>query len=236
MRLECPVILKTAWTRTPLPALFLLLGIVGLFLLSTLITPARIESITTTVGWFGPLLLGLLILLTQVIAPMSGTPVMIVGIKLYGYGHAMALLYLSCLLSAILNFWISRLYGRKLVRRLVGEKTLKEIDQLSHLDERKLLISSRIFGYSFFDLVSYGVGLTTIGFKKYFVYTAFLTLIPFALQYFAFSGLDFNSFRGLLIYFISTLVAGAVLARILYKTYRKRSQALELEPQSLDQS
>jgi uncharacterized membrane protein YdjX (TVP38/TMEM64 family) len=144
---------------------------------------------------------------------------MIVGIKLYGYPQAMGLLYGSCLLSAALNFWIARLYGRNLVEKLVGEKSLRRIDELSQINERTLLISSRILGYSFFDLISYAVGLTTISFKRYFAYTAFLTLIPFAVQYFLFSRLDFNSLKGMLIYFISIAAAGALFARVLYKAY-----------------
>lgn len=207
------------WMKRRVPIIFLSLAIISLFFLSTLITPAQVESITSTAGWFGPLLIGLFLLLTQVFAPLSGTPVMIVGIKLYGYPQTMALLYGSCLVSAILNFWIARRYGRNLVKKLVGEKALKSIDELSQLNERVLLISSRIFGYSFFDLISYAMGLTKISFKKYFVYTASLTLIPFIVQYFLFSGIDFNSLRGMLIYFVSIAAAGAVFARILYNVY-----------------
>jgi len=207
------------WIKRRTPIIFLSLTIISLFCLSTLITPTQIEDITTTAGWVGPVLVGLFLMLTQVLAPLSGTPVMIVGIKLYGYPQAMALLYGSCLLSATLNFWIARLYGRTLVKKLVGEKTLRRIDELSQINERTLLISSRILGYSFFDLISYAVGLTTISFKKYFSYTAFLTLIPFAIQYFLFSRLNFNSLKDMLIYFVSIATAGAIFARILYKTY-----------------
>lgn len=208
-----------AWFKKRAAAIFLLLSVIVLFYLSTLITPAQVESITNKTGWFGPLLVGLFLLLTQVLAPMSGTPVMIVGFKFYGYPYTMALLYGSCLISAVLNFWIGRLYGRTLIKKLVGEQTLRKIDELSQINEKALLISSRIFGYSFFDLISYAVGLTRIGFKKYFAYTAFLTLIPFAAQYFLFSGLDFNSLRGMLIYFVSMAAAGAVFARVLYTVY-----------------
>lgn len=219
--------------KRQMPVVLLSFVIISLFCLSTLITPAQVESITNEAGWYGPFLVGFFILLTQVFAPLSGTPVMIVGIKLYGYPQAMGLLYISCLLSAVINFWIARLYGRTLVKRLVGEKSLKKIDELSEINEKALLISSRLLGYSFFDLISYAVGLTKIGFVKYFVYTAFLTLIPFAVQYFLFSNLDFNSLRGMVIYFASIAVAGAIFARILYKTYfPKRDFPINNTPES----
>jgi len=87
------------------------------------------------------------------------------------------------------------------------------------LNERTLLISFRIFGYSFFDVVSYAIGLTSIRFKKYFVYTALLTFIPFTAQYFLFAQLNFNSFWGMLIYIVSIAAAGSLFAGVLYRLY-----------------
>lgn len=207
------------WRRVLGSLVLLVFLLSGAFVLSTLVTPAQVESVTRGAGQWGPIMLGILLLATQVFAPLSGTPVMIVGIKLYGYPSAMGILYSSCLVSSILNFWIARLYGRNLLMKIVGGKTVRTIDELSQLNERALLISFRIFGYSFFDLVSYAVGLTTINFKKYFLYTAFLTIIPFAIQYFLFSRLDFNSFRGMLIYIMSIAAAAFVCAGLLYKVY-----------------
>lgn len=201
------------------------LALLGLFCLSTLVTPSQVESITSAAGKGGPLLIGLLLLLTQIFAPLSGTPVMIVGIKLYGYAYAMVLLYASCLVSCVVNFWIARLYGRSLLVKVVGSKTLGTIDELSMLNERTLLISFRIFGYSFFDIVSYAIGLTAIGFKKYFAYTVLLTLIPFTAQYFLFSQLNFNSFWGMLTYVVSIVAAGSVFAGVLYKVYIRSSDS-----------
>ena len=129
----------------------------------------------------------------------------------------------SCMLSAILNFWIARRYGRTIVKRLVGSDALQKIDELSGLNERPLLISARVLGYLFFDLISYAVGLTPIGFKKYFTYTAFLTLIPFTVQYFAFASIDFSSLRGMVIYFVSIAAAGAIFGRILFSIYFRKT-------------
>lgn len=205
------------------PLVFLFLSIIVLFCLSTLLKPAHIEAITREAGWFGRPIVGLILLLTQVFAPLSGTPVMLAGIKLYGYPQAMGLLYASCMLSSVINFWIARRYGRTIVRRLVGRNALQKIDELSGLNERALLISARVLGYSFFDLISYAVGLTPIAFGKYFAYTAFLTLIPFTVQYFAFARLDFGSLRGMVIYFVSIAGAGAIFGRILFGIYFRKS-------------
>lgn len=206
------------------PVVLLSIIVAGLFYLSTLITPAQVEAVTGRAGWFGPVLVALFILLTQVFAPLSGTPGVFVGIKLYGYANTLALLYAVSMLSSVINFWIARAYGRGIVRRFVGDKTLKDIDELSQVNERVLLLTSRIFGYYFFDIISYAVGLTKIRFKKYFLYTAVFTLIPVTAQYILFSRLDFGGLRGMLIYFLSMAATGAVFTKIFYGAYvRKKS-------------
>jgi uncharacterized membrane protein YdjX (TVP38/TMEM64 family) len=193
-----------------------------LFYASTLVDASDVEAITNKAGWFGPILIALFILATQVFAPLSGTPGIFVGIKLYGFANTLILFYFTSLLSATINFWLARKYGRKIVAKFVGEKTLNEIDELSKVNERVLLITSRIFGYYFFDIISYAVGLTKIKFMKYFIYTALLTLIPTIAQYFIFSHLDFNSFGGMLIYFGSIAATGAIFTRFFYKVYVRR--------------
>src|SRR5260221_236835 len=90
------------------------------FYASSQVPTQQIESFTKAIGWCGPLAVVFLLIVTQVFAPLSGTPIMIVGIRLYGYAGAMGLLYCSFLVSGTLNFWIARLYGRRLVRRFVG--------------------------------------------------------------------------------------------------------------------
>lgn len=191
------------------------------FYASSQVPTQQIESFTKAIGWFGPLAVVFLLVVTQVFAPLSGTPIMIVGIRLYGYPGAMGLLYCSFLVSAAINFWLARLYGRKLVRKFVGESTLEKIDELARISEQKLLIASRILGFSFFDFVSYAVGLTKINFKKYFVYTTVFTPIPLASYYVLFSRIDFNSVEGLLLYVGSILIIGAVCARIFFKAAKR---------------
>jgi len=204
------------------PAILISFFVIGLFYLSTLITPAQVEAVTDRAGLSGPFLVAFFILLTQVFAPLSGTPGVFVGIKLYGYANTLILLYAVSLLSAVINFWIARVYGRGIVRRLVGDATLKDIDELSQINERILLITSRVFGYYFFDIISYAVGLTKIRFKKYFLYTAVFTLIPVTAQYLLFSRLDFTGLRGMLIYFLSMAATGLIFTKIFYKAYVRK--------------
>jgi uncharacterized membrane protein YdjX (TVP38/TMEM64 family) len=131
------------------------------------------------------------------------------------------------MVSAAVNFFIARRYGRQAVLRFVGPKTLDEIDQLSRAEETTLLILARIFGYYFFDVVSYAVGLTRIGFRKYIVYTASFSLIPFGIQYCAFHNLNFNSFGGMAVYYVSVVGTGVLFSAYFFRVYlrqRRRRQ------------
>jgi len=211
----------TAMASTHVKAtLFILLAFfLAAITMSNMMLPTQVESFTRGIGKGGPLLIAMFLFLTQVFAPLSGTPVMIISIKLYGYPTAMAILYGTCLLSSIVNFWIARVYGRTLLVKLVGDRSLKTIDELSGLREEALLIAFRILGYSFFDLVSYAVGLTLIDFKKYFAYTAVLTLIPFFVQYIVFARLNFDSTSGMLTYIAGIVIGATVFAAVLRRIY-----------------
>lgn len=202
-------------------SVFLILIFVSALYVSIYIDENMVEIITQKAGVSGPILIVLFILLTQILAPLSGAPMIFVGIKLYGYTNAMIIFYFSSMISANINFFIARIYGRNVVRKLVGEKTLQEIDEISQNEENTLLIILRIFGYYFFDIISYAVGFTSIKYKKYMVYTAIISLIPMSVQYFAFRELNFNSITGIAIYYGSLVVTSILFTHYFYGRYVK---------------
>ncbi|MFC1625964.1 TVP38/TMEM64 family protein [Patescibacteria group bacterium] len=81
-------------------------------------------------------------------------------------------------MSAIINFYISRFLGRKWVIKLAGKDSIKRIDQLTDIMGEKLLIFARLFGFPLYEFVSYAVGFTNMSFKRYFLITATLSVIP----------------------------------------------------------
>ena len=187
--------------------------LVFLYLISS-IDNETLEKITTELGWWGMLFFVFIILCTYIFVPLSGTAFYFVGIKLYGYGTALILLYIVAIISSVISFYIARRWGRKIVRKLVGEKMMNHIDNVTESHENLLLITGRTLGFFFFDFISYALGLTKISFKKYFTYTVLLTLIPAGLQYLVFKSIDFHSFKGLMIYYVSIAFTGLIFAYI----------------------
>lgn len=188
---------------------------------STLIPQERIEAIATTMGIWGCVPIGLFILSTQVFAPLSGSPGIFIAIKLYGFIAAITLFYCVSMISATVNFYIARRYGRAAVLRLVGEDSIKRIDSIAETESVRMLIFARIFGYYFFDFISYAMGLTSISFMRYIACTATFTLLPIALQTVLFRRLDFNSLTGITIYYGSLVIVSLVFGRVFLKVFRK---------------
>jgi uncharacterized membrane protein YdjX (TVP38/TMEM64 family) len=197
------------------------LAVVAFLWGSTLIPQERVEGVATRLGMWGFVPIGLFILFTQVFAPFSGSPGIFIAIKLYGFTVAMTLFYGVSMLSATINFYIGRRFGRTAVLRFVGEDSMQRIDSIAEAESVRMLILARIFGYYFFDFISYAMGLTSISFVRYLAYTALFTLFPIALQTVLFRRLDFNSLGGISIYYGSLVIVTFIFGRVFVQVFRK---------------
>lgn len=196
--------------------------LVFIYLVST-IDESFLERVTTGLGWWGFVFFIGIIITTQIFAPVSGTAFCLVGIKLYGYGVLMILFYVGSMIACVISFYIARRWGRRIVIKLIGEKSMNHIDQVTESHENSLLVVGRLLGFFFFDFVSYALGFTKISFKKYFTYTALLTIPPLVAQYFIFRNLDFTSFKGLAIWYISTAITGILFAYFVFRLLKSKN-------------
>lgn len=190
-----------------------ILIVVFIYILSS-IDKEVLEHVALRLGWVGPVFIALILLLTHIFAPISGTPFYLLGIRLYGYETIVVLFYFTSMLSAAICFFIARKWGRGLVTKLVGTKSMHEIDAVASLHETTLLFVGRTLGYCFFEFTSYALALTKVPFKKYMLYTATLTLIPMSILYAVFRNADFATFHSSLIYY--SIVAGTGILFALY--------------------
>lgn len=103
-----------------------------------------------------------------VIPALPGTAYSILAGGLLGFQKGLAVVCLSDLLSCTLSFWLSRRYGRSLVKRMVGEQFIGRVDSLSqrHL-ERNFFLMTAFLMTGFFDFVAYGVGLARVPWQKF---------------------------------------------------------------------
>ncbi len=191
-----------------------------IYLLSS-IDKQTLEKTAISLGWWGPLFISLIFISTQVFAPLSGSAFYFIGIKLYGYESILIMFYITSMISSVICFFIARKWGRKMVIKLVGAKNIARIDEIALIHEKQLLIIGRTLGYYFFDFISYALGLTKISFKKYFSYTAVLTLIPSLILYFVFKNLDFNSFKNSMVFYLFVVLTGVLFAYLFARIVKK---------------
>ncbi|MAG44783.1 hypothetical protein CL633_02735 [bacterium] len=189
---------------------------------SSLISLDKLENFAQSLGVFGPLIIVLYIIFSHVLAPLVGTPAIVLGVLMFGVFETVFYLYLANMISAIINFYISRKFGRKLVLRFVGKRSMAKIDEFINLFGTKLLIVSRVLGFSVSELISYAAGLTKISFKKYFVITLIFTLMPCIVFGFLFKDIDITSKFNIFLWFGAIILTGIVFTIYVKMFLRKR--------------
>lgn len=173
------LMLKKILKSGTIPFLIMILLFVLVYLASQFIPEKSIKNIIETAGPFGPVVIVLGILLTNVIAPLGAAPFLFAGFLAYGTA-VVFLAYLAAILASIINFWLAKKYGRKLVEKLAGKEPLEKVDSFTTRYGLVTLIFLRLFLAEQHDVISYAVGLTKIKFKPYFIISV-LGMIPWTL-------------------------------------------------------
>ncbi|MFH8080567.1 MAG: TVP38/TMEM64 family protein [Candidatus Aenigmatarchaeota archaeon] len=84
---------------------------------------------------------------------------------------------LGLIIGSIIAFFISRYFGRRFVKRLIGEEFVSEVDDWIERNGTKAILIARLVPLIPFDLISYVAGLTRIDFKKY-LFATIAGMIP----------------------------------------------------------
>jgi uncharacterized membrane protein YdjX (TVP38/TMEM64 family) len=184
------------------------------------------RAFVENLGPWGPAAIVLFTALSQIIAPMPGSPGVVVGIAVYGWAEARWYTYIGSLLSAVIAFWIARKFGRPWVRKLVGKKGLEEVDEFTTVEGTEALLVARLIGFHLYDYISYAGGLTNMGFEKYFIITAIAAGVSNLGYMELFRSVDFTTVRGFLIWYGSVVLLFPVLG-LLVKVYIRRKKRLK---------
>ena len=133
-------------------------------------------------------------------------------------------------MSSAIVFYIARRFGRAWVLKLAGQKNMKEVDDFVEYAGTEMLILSRLFGFSVFEVISYAAGLTRISFRKYFIITLIFTIPARVVFAYIFRNVDFGSLYGVVVW-VGTLGFFAILFSFVVKMYinKKRRNDCELQ-------
>jgi len=137
---------------------------------------------TLTSEW-GILVIILLRLISIIIPILPGTYCLLISGYLFGLVNGLLISCIADLIACSLSFSISRLYGRKLIQKIMPKRLLNKFELLSkNYLERNFFLLTGCLMTGWFDFVSYGVGLTKLKWKTYFgalLLSVFLSDLPF---------------------------------------------------------
>ncbi|HEQ65387.1 MAG TPA: TVP38/TMEM64 family protein, partial [bacterium] len=158
------------------PHIISLIFFLLLIFISIGIEPETIQEFLEKMGVFAPITYIIIHIIAQIFAPISSTSFMVASFIVF---KEKAYLYeiIVVIATSVINFTIARVWGRKVVRRLVGEKGIKLIDELNSKLGRKSLILLRFMTFFMNDFAAYAFGLTNIAFIDYF-FASMIAQIP----------------------------------------------------------
>src|SRR3989344_3903545 len=204
------------------PLLFIVVISLLLYLLSRSFSEKEIITFINDAGFFAPVVYILLTLLTLVIAPFSGTPIIFAGY--YAFGQRVIFYSIvAAYISYVLNFWIARKWGRTIVGKFVGKEDMKKVDELTKDYGIVTLVFLRIFQGSINDFVSFAMGLTNMKFKIYLVVSLLASIPGTILWYYLSLNADTHAqFTIIMLVLTLTLSFVFIMGSIFWKKFLKK--------------
>jgi uncharacterized membrane protein YdjX (TVP38/TMEM64 family) len=172
-------------------------------------------------GIWAPVVSAVLMVFQSVVAPLPAFVLTFANGLLFGWVWGAALSWSSAMAGAALCFWLARTLGRPAVEKLAGGSTGLEVSDLffKRYGDRAVLIA-RLLPFVSFDVISYGAGLTSIGFWRFFIATG-IGQLPATLVYSYFGQSLTGGVRVLFMVFTFTVVV-LVIAAGLRPLFMKR--------------
>ncbi len=129
-------------------------------------------------GIWAPLLLILAKVSTLVFAPLSGAPLYPLAGAVFGVWWGTLYIIIGDLIGSIISFYISRLFGRRVVERF-ARGNVPLIDKvLRVMETTKGFLVARICFIALPEAVTYAAGLTRIPFLKFIIISTAIGAVP----------------------------------------------------------
>ncbi len=139
----------------------------------------NIRAAIEQAGPFAPLLFIAARVTTYVVAPLTTGPILFLSGIIFEPIPAILYSLFAEVLGGAINFWIARLFGRRVVLRLVGADGMARVDQFTaQLASWQMLAYARLFLFSIWDFLSYAAGFTAVSFRPFLIVSVVVGLIP----------------------------------------------------------
>lgn len=187
-----------------------------------------IKGYILSFGIWAPVISFLLMVFQSLIAPLPAFLVTFSNAALFGWVYGALLSWSSAMVGAALCFWIARLLGRDVTEKLTTRFALQEVDTFFTQYGKYTILIARLLPFVSFDIVSYGAGLTSMGFWSFFWATG-VGQLPATLIY-SYAGEMLTGGAQKFVLGLLLLFACSVLALLLKKLYGRRRLSEETAP------
>lgn len=133
--------------------------------------PQAMREYIAAYGPLAPVISALLMIFQSVAAPLPAFLITFANGLLFGVWWGAALSWSSAMLGAALCFFIARYFGRPLVVKLISESALAASDGFFERYGKHAVLIARLVPIVSFDVISYGAGLTGMGFLGFWLAT-----------------------------------------------------------------
>lgn len=141
--------------------------ILAIILLAIFVDIGSLKIWILKAGVWGPVVFILLKISTIVFAPLSGSPLYpLVGL-LFGFWPGILYVIIGDFLGYTISFWISRLFGRRFVNKLLSGKEESMIAKIvDHISDAKGFFQACLTLFAIPEVLSYGAGLSRLSYPK----------------------------------------------------------------------
>ena len=165
----------------------------------------------------------ILMVLQSVAAPIPAFLITLSNAAIFGWVKGAMLSWSSAMAGAALCFFLARALGRDAVERLTSKGAMESVDVFFERYGKYAILICRLLPFVSFDFVSYGAGLTNMGFWSFFIATG-IGQLPATIVYSYVGGTLTGGaqklFLGLLTLFALSIMIG--IAKKVYNDKQKK--------------
>lgn len=188
--------------------IFIAIAIGAAYAVTVTIGIDRLREVVASAGVLGPIVIILLKMTTIIVVPLGGGPVYAIAGAVFGFWNGFLLTLIGDLLGFSAAFYISRLWGRPIVKFFVPKNQLATVENVLVRGSRlRSLIKARIAFSALPEIFAYAAGLSAVSFLVFLPVQIIPHIPTIALVVFFGDAL----LAGNPIYFASATVLAAVL-------------------------
>ena len=165
----------------------------------------------------------ILMILQSIAAPIPAFLITLSNAAIFGWVKGAILSWSSAMAGAALCFFLARALGRDAVEKLTSRGAMESVDVFFERYGKYAILICRLLPFVSFDFVSYGAGLTNMGFWSFFIATG-IGQLPATIVYSYVGGTLTGGaqklFLGLLTLFALSIMIG--IAKKVYNDKQKK--------------